>query len=85
MTDTDIIVIRKMLKILIDLGPAGLEEKDLKEQAEIAAGLPLTTVEKDLAVKVMSERGWIASFRQPITERVRWYATEQGKIAYAGL
>lgn len=85
MTDTDIIVIRKMLKILIDLGPAGLEEKDLKEQAEIAAGLPLTTVEKDLAVKVMSERGWIASFRQPITERVRWYATEQGKIACAGL
>ena len=26
-----------------------------------------------------------ASFRQPITERVRWYVTEQGKIAYAGL
>lgn len=85
MTDTDIIVIRKMLKILIDLGPAGLEERDLKEQAEIAAGRPLTTLEQDLAVKLMKERGWIASFRQPITERVRWYATEQGKIAYAGL
>jgi hypothetical protein len=85
MTDTDIIVIRKMLKILIDLGPAGLEAKDLKEQAELAAGVPLTTVEKDLAVKTMSERGWIASYRQPITERVRWYATEPGKIAYAGL
>lgn len=85
MTDTDIIVIRKMLKILIDLGPAGLEERDLKEQAEIAAGRPLTTLEQDLAVKLMKERGWIASFRQPVTERVRWYATEQGKIAYAGL
>lgn len=85
MTDTDIIILRKMLKILLAIGPAGLEEKDLKEQAEIAAGLPLTTVEKDLAVKDMSGRGWIASYRQPITGRVRWYITEAGKIAYAGL
>ena len=85
MTDTDILVIRKTLKILIDLGPAGLEEKDLKEQAEIAAGRPLTTLEQDLAVKLMKERGWIASYRQPVTERVRWYVTEPGKIAYAGL
>ncbi len=85
MTDTDIIVIRKMLKILIALGPAGLEEKDLKEQAELAAGVPLTTVEKDLAVRTMSERGWIASYRQPVTERVRWYATAQGTAAYASL
>ena len=85
MTDTDILVTRKTLKILIDLGPAGLEEKDLKEQAEIAAGRPLTTLEQDLAVKLMKERGWIASYRQPVTERVRWYVTEPGKIAYAGL
>lgn len=85
MTDTDILVIRKTLKILIDLGPDGLEEKDLKEQAEIAAGRPLTTLEQDLAVKLMKERGWIASYRQPVTERVRWYVTEPGKIAYAGL
>lgn len=85
MTDTDIIVIRKMLGILIGIGPGGLEERDLKEQAEIAAGRPLTTAEQDLAVKLIKDRGWIASYRQPITERVRWYATEQGKIAYAGL
>jgi len=85
MTDTDILVIRKMLKILIGLGPTGLEEKDLKEQAEIAAGIPLTTLEKDLAVKAMSEREWIASYRQPITGRVRWYATAQGQVAYAAL
>lgn len=85
MTDTDIIILRKMLKILLAIGPAGLEEKDLKEQAEIAAGLPLTTVEKDLAVKTMADRNWIASYRQPVTDRVRWYATEQGRIAYASL
>lgn len=85
MTDTDIIILRKMLKILLAIGPAGLEEKDLKEQAEIAAGLPLTTVEKDLAVKTMADRNWIASYRQPVTERVRWYATTQGQIAYASL
>ena len=85
MTDTDIIILRKMLKILLAIGPAGLEEKDLKEQAEIAAGLPLTTVENDLAVKTMADRNWIASYRQPITGRVRWYVTEPGKIAYAGL
>lgn len=85
MTDTDILVMRKMLGILIGIGPGGLEERDLKEQAEIAAGRPLTTAEQDLAVKLIKDRGWIASYRQPITERVRWYATEQGKIAYAGL
>lgn len=85
MTDTDILVMRKMLGILIGIGPGGLEERDLKEQAEIAAGRPLTTAEQDLAVKLIKDRGWIASYRQPVTERVRWYATEQGKIAYAGL
>ena len=85
MTDTDILVIRKMLKILIDLGPGGLEERDLKEQAEIAAGRPLTTSDQDLAVRLLKDRGWIASYRQPITERVRWYATEQGRMAYAAL
>lgn len=85
MTDTDILVMRKMLGILIGIGPDGLEESDLKEQAEIAAGRPLTTAEQDLAVMLMKDRKWIASYRQPVTERVRWYATEQGKIAYAGL
>lgn len=85
MTDTDILVIRKMLGILTGIGPAGLEEQDLKEQAEIAAGVPLTTAEQDLAVRQMKDRKWIASYRQPVTERVRWYITEAGKIAYAGL
>lgn len=85
MTDTDILVMRKMLNILIGVGPDGLEEGDLKEQAEIAAGRPLTTVEQDLAVKLMKDRKWIASYRQPVTERVRWYATEQGRMAYAAL
>ena len=85
MTDTDILIIRKMLRILIDIGPAGLEADALKEQAEIAAARPLTTAEKDLAAKTLSERGWIASYRQELTQRVRWYITEQGKTAYAGL
>lgn len=85
MTDTDILIIRKMLGILTGIGPAGLEEQDLKEQAEIAAGAPLTTAEQDLAVKLLRDRRWIASYRQPVTERVRWYITEHGKIAYAGL
>lgn len=85
MTDTDILVMRKMLGILIGIGPDGLEENDLKEQAEIAAGRPLTTSEQDLAVKLMKDRRWIASYRQPVTDRVRWYVTEQGKMAYAAL
>jgi DNA-binding MarR family transcriptional regulator len=85
MTDTDILILRKMLKILSDIGPGGLEEGGLKEQAELAAGQPLTTVEKDLAVKTLSERGWIASYRNSITGRVRWYVTDQGKAAYAAL
>jgi len=85
MTDTDILIIRKMLQILIGIGPDGLEDDALKEQAEIAAGRPLTTSEQDLAVKQLRDRKWIASYRQPITDRVRWYVTEPGKIAYAAL
>jgi len=85
MTDTDIIILRKMLKLLTAIGPAGLEEKDLKEQAELASGRPLTTLEQDLAVKLMKDRNWIASYRQPVTERVRWYVTTQGINAYAAL
>jgi|GEM_PF-2410250 len=85
MTDTDILVIRKMLGVLMGIGSQGLETAALKEQAEIAAGTPLTTAEKDLAARLLEERRWIASYRQPLTGRVRWYVTEAGKIAYAGL
>lgn len=85
MDDTDILVVRKMLKTLLDIGQVGLEEDALKEHAELAAGRLLTTVEKDLALKTLQERKWIASYRNPITQRVRWYATEGGKIAYAAL
>lgn len=85
MTDTDILIVRKMLRILIDIGPDGLEEDALKEQAEIAAGRPLTTAEKDLAFQQLKDRVWIASYKQPYTQRVRWYVSEQGKIAYPAL
>jgi len=85
MSDTDILVIKKMLGILNSLGPSGIESKDLCEQAQIACSTPITTTEMDIAVTSMKNQGWIASFRQPITGRIRWYITEQGKIAYAGL
>lgn len=85
MSDTDILVMKKMLKILNDLGPAGIESKDLCEQAQIASSIPITTTEMDIAITSMKNQGWIASFRQPVTGRIRWYLTEQGKIAYAGL
>jgi hypothetical protein len=85
MSDTDILVIKKMLKILNDLGPSGIESKDLCEQAQIACSTPITTTEMDIAITSMKNQGWIASFRQPVTGRIRWYLTEQGKIAYAGL
>jgi hypothetical protein len=85
MTDTDILILRKMLRILLDLGPAGIQEADLKEQAEIAAGRILADSEKDLAVKLLQERRWIASYREPCTGRLRWYATPQGSLAYASL
>ena len=85
LSDTDILVIKKMLKILNDLGPSGIESKDLSEQAQIACSTPITTTEMDIAITSMKNQGWIASFRQPITGRIRWYLTEQGKIAYAGL
>jgi DNA-binding MarR family transcriptional regulator len=85
MSDFDILVIKKMLKILNDLGPAGIESKDLCEQAQIACSTPITTTEMDIAVTSMKNQGWISSYRQPMTGRIRWYLNEQGKIAYAGL
>jgi len=85
MSDTDILVIKKMLRILNDLGPSGIESKDLCEQTQIASSTPITTTEMDISITSMKNQGWIASFRQPVTQRIRWYLTEQGKIAYAGL
>lgn len=85
MTDTDILVLRKMLKVLLDIGPIGLEEEALKEQAELAAGVLLTSAEKDLACRTLKDRKWIGSARNPLTGRVRWSLTEDGKVAYAGL
>lgn len=85
MTPTDQLIIRKMLRILLDLGPTGIQEPDLKEQAEIAADRLLTDAEKDLAVRLLKDRRWIASYRDPVTNHVRWYVTPQGSIAYASL
>ena len=85
MTDSDILVTKKMLGILNSLGPAGIESKDLCEQTQIACSTPITTTEMDISITCMKNQGWIASFRQPVTGRIRWYLTEQGKIAYAGL
>jgi len=85
MHDQDIIVIRHMLRTLDKLGPTGVEARALQEQAELAAGIPLTTTEKDLAVKTILDRGWAATYRDPLTQRIRHYLTEQGRIALAGL
>ncbi len=85
MTNIEILIARHMLTILNRIGPAGLEDASLKEQAEIAARQPLTTLELDLSFKTLNVRGWVASFRDPVTDRVRWYITESGKIALASL
>jgi hypothetical protein len=85
MTDLTLHIIRKMLGILDALGPAGLEEATLKEQADIAAGCPTTTTERDIAMQTCAERGWIKSYRQELTGRIRYYLSDAGRTAKAGL
>ena len=85
MTDIIIHLIKKMLLTLDTLGPVGLEEASLKDQAEISAGCPTTTQDRDMAMQTCIERGWIKSYRQELTGRTRWYLTDMGRVARAGL
>ena len=85
MTDAIIHIIKKMLRTLDMIGPAGLEENTVKEQADIAAGFPITTTEKDLAFQALVERGWVKSYRQELTGRIRFYLSDSGRAALAGL
>ena len=85
MTDTNSFIIRKMLKALIDIGPSGFELQDLKDFVNASSLALMTTLDMDTAIALMRAEGWIASFQNPVTKRVRWYISEQGKMAFAAL
>ena len=85
MTDTTIFICRKMLTLLDAIGAAGLDEETIKGATAFVAGKPVTTDDKNLAFETLTRRRWIVSYTDDITSRVRWYLSEEGKIARAGL
>ena len=85
MNDNTIHLVRKILRLLDEIGPMGLEELTVKDQLDLAAGFPVTTTEKDLAFQTCDERGWMKSYRQEVTGRIRWYLSDTGRAARSGL
>jgi hypothetical protein len=78
MDDTDLFVIKRTLQALLKIGSQGLRKDDLLDQAELAAGRPLTSEQRERAFAVLRDRKWIEGHLEPILHHERWTLTERG-------
>lgn len=85
MDTNDLFVMKRMLGVLKEIGSVGVRANDLLDQAELAAGMPLTTDQRHRVFSELNERRYIVSHIQPITHHERWTLTERGMTAYEAL
>ena len=76
---------RRMLEALHGVGAAGMTTALLRIYVETETGRGLTDQEAEDFAAELSRRGWIRSWRNPITDQVRWSITTAGEGARAAL
>jgi len=85
MDDRDIFILKKILTVLRGIGGVGLRKDDLLDHAEIAAGLPLTTEQRERCFQELRDRKYINSHFEPVIRQERWSLTERGMTALESL
>lgn len=85
MEAVDKYILKVGLETLRAAGGAGVSERALRDQIDLAAGAPLYTEQIDNALQMMKERGWMDFHLDRIFNYRRWTLTERGATALEGL
>lgn len=73
------------LKTLNRIGESGLTRRALLDQAARAADLHPTTLEENALIETLTDRGWVYSYRDPISNLVRFALSVSGRAAIPAL
>lgn len=74
------LTIKRALETVDTVG-AGLSEGPLFDQVERMIGRHLTIGERQAAVKMMMDKGWIYDYRDKLTDEVKLAITPAGRLA----
>ncbi len=85
MTPREIWLAKCALKTLDNVGPAGLSEEALFEQAGIHGQTLLTRIEKQATMKRLVDNGWVNRYTDALTGNIRWTISEDGRLALGAL
>jgi hypothetical protein len=81
MTPNEQYLLKTALQVLEQAGAQGTQESALLSMIEIHVDGILTNIEKRIVLKMLIEKGWAYTYRDPITDHQRYVLTEQGTLA----
>jgi hypothetical protein len=84
MTDVEKLCIKRALQLLCKVA-VGITEKNLLDQVEIGIGRPISTVDRKILIAMMLDKEWIYSYRDPITDELKFAIEAEGKRALVAL
>lgn len=84
MTPFEQLTMKRFLEVLDQVG-AGLPAEAVFDQLERMFARCLTTLEREHALNWMTAKGWIGSYRCPLTDRVLYTVKDSGRMAMIAL
>ena len=81
MTPNEQYLLKTALQVLDQAGAQGTQESALLSLIEIRVDGILTSIEKRMILKTLVEKQWAYTYRDPITDHLRYVLTEQGTLA----
>ena len=81
MDQLDRYVIKTALQTLNAAGGIGVTKDALMSQIDLASGAPTTDEQREAAFAMLTQRGWMNSYMEPIWHKRRYTLTERGLTA----
>ena len=78
MDGTEAYILKTILRTLQAVGGIGMTKNALMDQLDLAAGMPLTTSQREDAWALLVGRRYINSHIEPVINQTRWCITEKG-------
>lgn len=84
MNDLERLACKRALEAL-DTIAAGLPEKQLMDETERMTHRPLTTVERKRIIYILTQKEWVYTYKDSLTDTVLYAPTDAGKTAMLAL
>lgn len=78
-------VLKVALETLAAAGGAGVTEKALRSQIDLASGMPASAEDIEATVAMLRDRGWMEWHMEKFWHTKRWTVTPRGMEALEGL